>query len=192
MGVSLLSRKCFLTLLSFLFLYQDIPRVNKEDLEEIRQQGLTKMLNKQFTEYAKMNEKDKVAYDAAVRDLEQRKANTSEFKFSGNVDLSPTDALCLAHSQWKSESRLNHREAMGYSRNEPDSGENPVSLYNDYWHTKAHADKKFTVRKSGTHSIQTVFPVWTNRFFNLSFSVRPKSRLKSLFLAPLPVLISLR
>lgn len=95
---------------------------NKElkELETLRLQGLTKARSKQFTENERMSAEDKTAHDAALRDLEQRKANTSDFQFSGNGDLSPVDALYLSHNQWKKEARKKDREALGIYDSHPD------------------------------------------------------------------------
>jgi hypothetical protein len=95
---------------------------NKElkELETLRLQGLTKARSKQFTENERMSAEDKTAHDAALRDLEQRKANTSDFQFSGNGDLSPVDALYLSHNQWKKEARKKDREALGIYDSHPE------------------------------------------------------------------------
>jgi hypothetical protein len=114
------------------FYKQETPRASREELEEIRQQGLAKMFNKQFTEYAEMSEKDKVAYDAALRDLEQRKANTSEFIFSGNSGgISPLDAMYLSQNQFKSESRKKERETMLLNQRHSHSDRGVGSYAND-------------------------------------------------------------
>lgn len=54
------------------------------ELAALRQKGLTKLLNKHFTSVTKEISKERAAAEEALRDLEARKARTSEFQSSRN------------------------------------------------------------------------------------------------------------
>jgi hypothetical protein len=86
-------------------------RVDAE-LAALKQRGLAKILNKHFTETAAKLAAEKAAADAACRDLEERKARTSEFKESGNIGLSPLDEACIKANQWRAECRRKERETL--------------------------------------------------------------------------------
>lgn len=60
-----------------------------------------------------MSSEDKALHDAAARDLEQRKARTSEYKFCGTKEISPIDAVYLDHNKWKKDTQKHDREALG-------------------------------------------------------------------------------
>ena len=87
---------------------------NKVDaeLEALKQRGLAKILNKHFTETASKLEQEKAAVDAAIRDLEERKARTSEFHVSTDGALSPLDAMCVKANRWRAECRRKERETL--------------------------------------------------------------------------------
>jgi hypothetical protein len=85
--------------------------VNAE-LEALKQRGLAKILNKHFTETADQLAQEKAAVDAAIADLERRKANTSEFQSSTNGALSPLDAMYVKANAWRNETRRKERETL--------------------------------------------------------------------------------
>ena len=82
------------------------------ELEALKQRGLAKILNKHFTETTNRLAQEKAAADAAVADLQSRKAQTSEFHASSNGELSPLDAMCLRANQWRQECRRKERETL--------------------------------------------------------------------------------
>ena len=82
------------------------------ELELLRQRGLATVLNKHFTETTHKLVLEKAAADAALHDLERRKAQTSEFHPSGDGELSPLDAMYLSVTQWRSECRRKERETL--------------------------------------------------------------------------------
>jgi len=83
------------------------------ELEALKQRGLAKILNKHFTETTSRLAQEKAAADAAVADLQARKAHTSEFKEThGNGELSPLDAMYLRANQWRQECRRKERETL--------------------------------------------------------------------------------
>ena len=53
---------------------------------------------------------------AQARDLEERKARTSEFKASRSTDLSVADSSLLSISKSKTEEKQKERETLGYYR----------------------------------------------------------------------------
>jgi hypothetical protein len=86
------------------------------ELEALKQRGLAKMLNKHFTETALQLEIEKAAADAAVRDLEERKARTSEYTGPqydrADTMLSPLDEMRIQANKWRAECRRKERETM--------------------------------------------------------------------------------
>ena len=84
-----------------------------EELKILRQQGLAKAGGEQFSEYEKMSAKDRAAYDAAVRDLEERKAHTSAFTFSPSGEITPKDSLYLENNKSKRDRDKKDKEALG-------------------------------------------------------------------------------
>src|SRR6476469_7912871 len=81
----------------------DIRAKQDQELDALRQRGLAKILNKHFTETTRKLAAEKAAADAALRDLERRKAQTTEFTPSSNSEISPLDALYLSVNQWRAE-----------------------------------------------------------------------------------------
>eukprot|EP00543_Licmophora_paradoxa_P007829 CAMPEP_0202443468 /NCGR_PEP_ID=MMETSP1360-20130828/2716_1 /ASSEMBLY_ACC=CAM_ASM_000848 /TAXON_ID=515479 /ORGANISM="Licmophora paradoxa, Strain CCMP2313" /LENGTH=699 /DNA_ID=CAMNT_0049059157 /DNA_START=24 /DNA_END=2123 /DNA_ORIENTATION=- len=55
-----------------------------DELEALRHKGLAKLLNRHFTTVTKAIAQERAEAEAALKDLEQRKANTSEFVSSGS------------------------------------------------------------------------------------------------------------
>jgi hypothetical protein len=90
----------------------NIKSSTDQELNALRQKGLAQTKKKTILTMEKKNVKDKAAHDAASRDLEQRKANTSEYLFSGNGDISPLDALQLSQNKRKSEIRQKERDTQ--------------------------------------------------------------------------------
>jgi hypothetical protein len=89
---------------------------NVSELEVLRGLGLAKSLKNQFTDNALANEKQNEAHLAQLRDLEERKAKTSQFKESRN-SLSAADEKALSVTKWKKDDRAKEQEALGYYRN---------------------------------------------------------------------------
>jgi hypothetical protein len=108
------------------------------ELEALRQRGLSKLLNKHFSEATAKLAAENAAADAALRDLEARKeANNSPFHVSPNGtsgELSPFDAMFLSVHQWRNECRRKERETL--------------MLYQSYVH-KFGATGQITVPFSG-------------------------------------------
>ena len=77
---------------------------------------MAKSLKNQFTDAAMENEKKDEAHLEQVRDLEERKAKTSEFKVSRNAPLSVADENALSVTKWKKEDRAKNHEALGFHR----------------------------------------------------------------------------
>jgi hypothetical protein len=90
---------------------------SNSELEELRGLGLAKSLKNQFADTVAANEKQNEAHLAQLRDLEERKAKTSEFRVSRNAPLSVADEKALSDTKWKKEDRANEQEALGYYRN---------------------------------------------------------------------------
>jgi hypothetical protein len=83
------------------------------ELEALRQRGLATLLNKHFTTEIHKIAQEKAAADAALLDLEQRKAATSEFQASGDgAGISPMEELFLRVNKWRKECRNKERETL--------------------------------------------------------------------------------
>ena len=91
---------------------QQVVSPRTAELETLRQRGLATLLNRHFTETTKRVAQEKAAVDAAARDLQARKAQTSEFRATGNGELSPIDAMAVRVNQWRSECRRKERETL--------------------------------------------------------------------------------
>ncbi|GKY98771.1 hypothetical protein MPSEU_000833300 [Mayamaea pseudoterrestris] len=90
----------------------DLRAKQDMELDALRQRGLAKILNKHFTETTRKLAAEKAAADAALRDLERRKAQTTEFTPSSNSEISPLDALYLSVNQWRAECRRKEKETL--------------------------------------------------------------------------------
>jgi len=88
------------------------PSKARAELEVLRQRGLTTLLNRHFTDATRQVAAEKAAADAALRDLEERRARTSEFQASRNGDLSPLDSLYCKVNQWRADTRRKERETL--------------------------------------------------------------------------------
>jgi hypothetical protein len=82
------------------------------ELAALKQRGLAKILNQHFTETAQQLAREKAAADAALQDLQERKARTSEFHASTQAELSPLDQACIHANQWRAECRRKERETL--------------------------------------------------------------------------------
>jgi len=82
------------------------------ELEALRQRGLAKLLNKHFTTVTKTIAEERAAAEAALKDLEMRKANTSEFVESTNDGLSYYEKLYNELHQKKTECKRKERETL--------------------------------------------------------------------------------
>jgi hypothetical protein len=92
--------------------YSFRSNIRDAELEALRQRGLAKLLNKHFTDTTAKLMVEKAAADAALRDLEARKAATSEFEACGDGELSPFDSLFLSVHQWRNDCRRKERETL--------------------------------------------------------------------------------
>mmetsp|Transcript_99079 Transcript_99079/g.285872 ORF Transcript_99079/g.285872 Transcript_99079/m.285872 type:complete len:821 (+) Transcript_99079:191-2653(+) len=88
------------------------PSEVQNELDELRNRGLAKVLNRHFTDTTKKLAKEKAAADAALADLERRRANTSEFVPSKGGELNPFDSLYVELQQKRAECRRKERETM--------------------------------------------------------------------------------
>lgn len=88
------------------------PKPRDDELEALRQRGLTTLLNRHFTETTQKVALERAAADAAMADLQARKAQTSEFVPSKDGELSPLDALYVKVNQWQKETRKKERETL--------------------------------------------------------------------------------
>jgi hypothetical protein len=82
------------------------------EMDALRERGLAKILNQHFSASIKKLAQEKAAADAALRDLEMRKHNTSEFVPSTNGELSPLDSLYVSVNQWRAECRMKEKETL--------------------------------------------------------------------------------
>lgn len=78
----------------------------KQELEQLRQRGLTKSLNKHFTQECKKVQAELAAAEAALTDLETRKANAS------SDEITQLDMMCMKVSEWKKQCRKNEQEIV--------------------------------------------------------------------------------
>ena len=82
------------------------------ELDDLRQRGIAKLLNKHFTATTKQLAKEKAQADAALADLEKRRASTSKFEPSKGGELSPFDALYVELQQKRAECRRKEKETL--------------------------------------------------------------------------------
>ena len=92
-----------------------VKQNSNSELEELRGLGLAKSVKNQFTEFALENKKKTEEHLAQERDLEERKAKTSEFQASRNA-LSAADQKALSVTKFKKEDRAKDQKALGYHR----------------------------------------------------------------------------
>jgi hypothetical protein len=90
----------------------DRPAEVQNELDELRNRGIAKLLNRHFTDTTAKLAKEKAEVDAALADLEQRRANTSEFVPSTGGALNPFDAMYVELQQKRAESRRKERETI--------------------------------------------------------------------------------
>ena len=90
----------------------DRPFEVQNELDDLRNRGLAKVLNRHFTDTTKQLAKEKAAADAALADLQRRRAQTSEFVPSKGGDLSPFDAMYVELQQKRAECRRKERETL--------------------------------------------------------------------------------
>lgn len=92
--------------------YSERPSEVTSELDDLRNRGIAKGLNRHFTDTAKKIAKEKAAADAALADLERRRANKSEFKPTHGTDLNPFDALYVELQSKRAECRRKEKETM--------------------------------------------------------------------------------
>jgi hypothetical protein len=91
----------------------DRPTEVTDELDDLRTRGIAKVLNRHFTATTKQLAKEKAEADAALADLERRRAQTSEFRPSkGGEGLNPFDTLYVQLQQRRAECRRKERETM--------------------------------------------------------------------------------
>ena len=96
------------------------------ELEALRQRGLAKKENKTFSQLEQESAVEKAAYEAEKRDLETRKANTSEYRYSGNAHINPKDALYMSQTKMKNEYRQKERETLLQNQRHSHSSESAL------------------------------------------------------------------
>ena len=82
------------------------------ELAALKQRGLAKLLNQHFTSTAQQLAVEKAAADAAILDLQERKARTSEFIPTNSSEISPLDQACIQANKWRAECRRKERETL--------------------------------------------------------------------------------
>uniref|UniRef100_A0A7S1UTB5 WW domain-containing protein n=1 Tax=Grammatophora oceanica TaxID=210454 RepID=A0A7S1UTB5_9STRA len=80
-------------------------------MEQLRQRGLARALNKHFTTVTKEIAKERAAADAAIKDLDQRRAKTRDFQ-PGQYEQTPWDTIRQELKQKKSEVRKKEKETL--------------------------------------------------------------------------------
>jgi hypothetical protein len=88
------------------------PAEVQTELDELRNRGLAKLLNRHFTDTTHRLAEEKAAADAALKDLEERRARTSEFVPSKGGELNPFDSLYVELQQKKVECRRKEKETL--------------------------------------------------------------------------------
>jgi hypothetical protein len=83
----------------------------QSELDALRQRGLARLLNKHFTSVTKAIAEERAAAEAALADLEARKANTSEFT-SSNVGLTLYQQLYLELQEKKAACKRKEKETL--------------------------------------------------------------------------------
>eukprot|EP00934_Nitzschia_sp_Nitz4_P000391 Nitzschia sp. Nitz4//scaffold122_size67431//1665//3800//NITZ4_006081-RA/size67431-processed-gene-0.32-mRNA-1//1//CDS//3329534391//391//frame0 len=91
---------------------QDRPMEVQNELDDLRNRGIAKVLNRHFTDTTKKLAKEKAAADAALADLERRRANTSEFVPSSGGELSSFDSMYVQLQRKRAECRRKERETI--------------------------------------------------------------------------------
>lgn len=89
-------------------------------MEALRRQGLAKRGSQAYQEFEKQSLESQTAYETAARDLEGRKAKTSEYKYQGTKEISPVDALYLDHQKWRKDQDKQNKEALGLFDSKPE------------------------------------------------------------------------
>jgi hypothetical protein len=84
----------------------------QDELDELRNRGVAKFMNHHFTESSKKLAQEKAEADAALADLERRRAQTSEFVPTNGGDLNPFDAMYVELQQKRSDCRRKEKETM--------------------------------------------------------------------------------
>lgn len=83
----------------------------QSELEALRQRGLARLLNRHFTTVTKAIAEERAAAEAALADLEARKANTSEFT-SSNSGLTYYQQLYMELQEKKAACKRKERETL--------------------------------------------------------------------------------
>mmetsp|Transcript_22825 Transcript_22825/g.53910 ORF Transcript_22825/g.53910 Transcript_22825/m.53910 type:complete len:855 (-) Transcript_22825:338-2902(-) len=92
--------------------YTERPEEVVDELDDLRVRGIAKVLNKHFTTTTKQLAIEKAEADAALADLERRRAQTKAFVPSKGGELNPYDQLYLQLQQKRAECRRKERETM--------------------------------------------------------------------------------
>jgi hypothetical protein len=91
--------------------FRPAPVLVNEELEQLYQRGLAKSLNRHFAQECKKVQAELAAADLALRDLEARKANASEFA-PGSNEFSQLDMMFLKVFEWKKECKKKEQETV--------------------------------------------------------------------------------
>lgn len=92
--------------------YTERPEEVVDELDDLRVRGIAKVLNKHFTTTTKQLAIEKAEADAALADLERRRAQTKAFVPSKGGTLNPYDQMYLRLQQKRAECRRKERETM--------------------------------------------------------------------------------
>lgn len=92
--------------------YTERPDEVVDELDDLRTRGIAKVLNKHFTTTTRQLAIEKAEADAALADLERRRAQTKAFVPSKGGDLNPSDQLYMQLQKKRAECRRKEKETM--------------------------------------------------------------------------------
>jgi len=92
--------------------YTERPEEVVDELNDLRVRGIAKVLNKHFTTTTKELALEKAEADAALADLERRRAQTKAFVPSKGGELNPYDQMYFKLQQRRAECRRKEKETM--------------------------------------------------------------------------------
>lgn len=87
------------------------PTMQQLELAQLQQRGLTKSLFNHFTRECKKVDAELAAADAALAELEARKAKASEFS-PNSPEIEQLDAVCKTVAEWKKHCRNKEQETV--------------------------------------------------------------------------------
>jgi septal ring factor EnvC (AmiA/AmiB activator) len=92
--------------------YSGRPSEITSELDDLRNRGIAKGLNRHFTDATRKLAKEKAEADSALADLERRRANKSEFVPSRGGELNPFDSMYVELQAKRTECRRKEKETM--------------------------------------------------------------------------------